>query len=69
MRWCGERGIDAAAARDHGATVAAAVAWYSHPALDATRGGPAPTRCGIFARIGLEDPFWDPQADTFGGPD
>jgi hypothetical protein len=21
----------------------------------------------IFGRIGLADPFWDPQADTFGG--
>jgi hypothetical protein len=43
-----------------------AVAWYAtrlSPA--ARRPGPAEMR-QIFARIGLSDPFWDPQADTFG---
>jgi hypothetical protein len=42
-----------------------AVAWYAtrlSPA--ARRPRPADMR-QIFARIGLDDPFWDPQADAF----
>lgn len=43
-----------------------AVAWYAtRLSAEARRPGPAEIR-QIFARIGLSDPFWDPQADTFG---
>jgi hypothetical protein len=43
-----------------------AVAWYaSRLSPDARRPAPAEMR-EIFARIGLRDPFWDPQADEFG---
>jgi hypothetical protein len=43
-----------------------AVAWYANRLLpDARRPGPAEMR-RTFARIGLEDPFWDPEADAFG---
>ena len=43
-----------------------AVAWYStRLEADARRPGPAEIR-SIFARLGLHDPFWDPQADVFG---
>ena len=43
-----------------------AVAWYATRLLpSARRPGPAEMR-QIFARIGLSDPFWDPQADAFG---
>jgi hypothetical protein len=43
-----------------------AVAWYaSRLSPEARRPGPAEMR-EIFARIGLSDPFWDPQADEFG---
>ena len=42
-----------------------AVAWYAtRLSPDARRPGPDEMR-RIFARIGLHDPFWDPQADTF----
>jgi hypothetical protein len=43
-----------------------AVAWYStRLSAEARRPGPDEVR-RIFARIGLDDPFWDPQADAFG---
>lgn len=42
-----------------------AVAWYSTRLdPDAKRPGPDEIRA-IFGRIGLVDPFWDPQADHF----
>lgn len=43
-----------------------AVAWYaSRLSPEARRPAPAEMR-EIFGRIGLSDPFWDPQADSFG---
>lgn len=40
--------------------------WYaSRLTPEARRPAPEEMR-GIFARIGLTGPFWDPQADTFG---
>ena len=45
-----------------------AAAWYS-TRLEATARRPGPDEIRtIFARIGLADPFWDPQADTFAEP-
>jgi hypothetical protein len=44
-----------------------AVAWYGNRLQPgARRPGPDEMRA-IFARLGLADPFWDPQADLFGG--
>jgi hypothetical protein len=41
------------------------VAWYSNRLTpDARRPGPDEMR-RIFGDIGLEGPFWDPQADKF----
>lgn len=43
-----------------------AVAWYANRlSPHARRPGPAEMR-EIFAGIGLEGPFWDPQSDEFG---
>jgi len=43
-----------------------ATEWYStRLEPNARRPGPAEMR-EIFARLGLTDTFWDPQADTFG---
>jgi hypothetical protein len=43
-----------------------AVAWYStRLEASARRPGPDGIR-STFARLGLHDPFWDPQADVFG---
>ena len=42
-----------------------AVAWYGNRLTPEAR-RPAPAEMvGIFRGIGLEGPFWDPQADTF----
>ena len=42
-----------------------AVAWYDNRlSPDARRPAPAEMRA-IFARVGLEGPFWDPEADAF----
>jgi len=42
------------------------VTWYS-TRLDGESRRPQPGEIrGIFASIGLDDPFWDPQSDTFG---
>jgi hypothetical protein len=44
-----------------------AIAWYATRLTpEARRPGPDEMR-GIFAQIGLDDAFWDPQADTFDG--
>lgn len=43
-----------------------AQAWYSDRlSPTARRPGPDEMRA-IFARVGLDGPFWDPQADYFG---
>ena len=43
-----------------------AVTWYAtRLEPDARRPGPGEMR-RIFAGLGLDDPFWDPQADVFG---
>ena len=43
-----------------------ATAWYANRlAADSRRPQPDEIR-GIFARLGLEDDFWDPQSDSFG---
>jgi len=42
-----------------------AVAWYS-TRLEPSGRRPQPAEMReIFARVGLEDPFWDPQANSF----
>jgi hypothetical protein len=42
------------------------VAWYSNRlSPDARRSTPEEMRA-LFARVGLEGPFWDPQSDQFG---
>lgn len=42
-----------------------AVTWYgTRLSPEARRPGPDEMR-RIFARVGLHDPFWDPQADAF----
>ena len=42
-----------------------AVAWYANRLSPDARRPDANEIRQIFARIGLTDPFWDPQADKF----
>ena len=41
------------------------VAWYSTRLTPTARRPTAREMREIFARIGLSDPFWDPQSDRF----
>ena len=54
-----------AADGDPSATLADAVAWYANRLSPQARRPDANEIRQIFARIGLTDPFWDPQADRF----
>lgn len=42
------------------------VAWYDNRLSPAARRPQPEEMREIFARIGLEGPFWDPQSDGFG---
>lgn len=64
--WCRARGIEPRPIVTMSRLWQLAVAWYSSRlSPEARRPAPAEMR-EIFARIGLSDPFWDPQADEFG---
>jgi hypothetical protein len=64
--WCRARGIEPRPIVSMTQLWGLATAWYStRLAPDARRPGPAEMR-EIFARLGLTESFWDPQADPFG---
>jgi Alkylmercury lyase len=64
--WCQARGIAPRPVVTMAQLWELAVAWYANRlSAEARRPAPAEMR-QIFARIGLSDPFWDPQGDTFG---
>lgn len=64
--WCQARGIGPRPLVTMAQLWELAVAWYAtRLSPEARRPGPGEMR-RIFARVGLHDSFWDPQADTFG---
>ncbi len=64
--WCRDRAIAPRPLVTMPQLWALAVEWYaSRLSPDARRPAPAEMR-QIFARIGLDHPFWDPEADQFG---
>ena len=63
--WCRENAVPRRPILDLGKLWQLAVAWYENrPTPDARR--PQDEVPRIFAGIGLEGPFWDPQSDEFG---
>jgi hypothetical protein len=63
--WCRERGLPRRPLVSLDQLWQLAIAWYDHRLSPAAR-RPAPAEMRqIFARIGLEGAFWDPDADTF----
>ena len=65
--WCSERGVAPRPLVTVPQLWELAVAGYSSRLQPgARRPGPDEIRT-IFGQIGLADPFWDPQADAFGG--
>jgi hypothetical protein len=66
--WCTDRGVQPRPIVNISQLWRLAVAWYSSR-LEPNARRPDPDEIrAIFARIGLADPFWDPQADTFAQP-
>jgi hypothetical protein len=66
LAWCQARGIEPRPLVTMAQLWELAVTWYAtRLSPEARRPGPAEMQ-QIFARIGLDDPFWDPQADVFG---
>ena len=64
--WCEEQGLPKRPLVTLDQLWELSVAWYGNRlSPDARRPGPDEMRT-IFARVGLDDPFWDPQADGFG---
>jgi hypothetical protein len=64
--WCQARGIEPRPLVTMAQLWELAVAWYAtRLSPEARRPDPAEMR-QIFAQVGLNDPFWDPQADVFG---
>jgi hypothetical protein len=64
--WCQARGIAPRPVVTMAQLWQLAVAWYAtRLQAEARRPGPDEIR-QIFGRIGLNDAFWDPQADRFG---
>ncbi len=64
--WCREQGVPRRPILSLDQLWKLAVAWYDNRlAPDARRPQPNEMR-RIFAGVGLEGPFWDPQSDEFG---
>jgi hypothetical protein len=65
--WCRVRGIEPRPLVAMAQLWELATAWYATRLTPEAR-RPAPNEIrAIFARIGLNDAFWDPQVDTFDG--
>ena len=63
--WCQARGITPRPIVSMEQLWQLAVTWYAtRLSPEARRPRPDEMR-RIFAQLGLDDPFWDPQADTF----
>jgi hypothetical protein len=63
--WCRERKLPRRPLVTREQLWKLAVAWYENRLRpDARRPAPAEMR-DIFEKIGLEGPFWDPEADSF----
>lgn len=63
--WCQTRGIPVRPLINLGQLWALAETWYGNRlTVDSRRPGPE-EMVAIFARIGLEGPFWDPKADQW----
>ena len=64
-RWCAARGLAVRPMISLDQLGHLAVTWYGNRlTVDSRRPGPD-EMVGIFARIGLEGPFWDPKADEW----
>jgi hypothetical protein len=63
--WCTERGVAPRPLVTMDQLWKMATTWYSSRLQEAARRPKADEIRGIFAGIGLDDPFWDPLSDQF----
>jgi hypothetical protein len=63
--WCQARGITPRPIVSMEQLWQLAVTWYATRLSPKARRPRPDEMRRIFARLGLDDPFWDPQADTF----
>ena len=66
-RWCEERGVPRRPLIGLDQLWEMAVVWYANRLTAESRRPAADEIAGIFARIGLTGPFWDPRSDSWGG--
>lgn len=64
-RWCEARGVPQRPLVTPEQLWELAVTWYENRLTEESRRPGAGEMVGIFARIGLEGPFWDPRADQW----
>jgi len=62
-RWCAAHGVPRRPSLSLDQLWHLARSWYGNRLTVESRRPRADEMAGIFASIGLEDPFWDPQAD------
>jgi hypothetical protein len=63
--WCAERGVTPRPLVTMDQLWKMATTWYSNRLQEDSRRPKADEIRGIFAAIGLDDPFWDPLSDRF----
>ncbi len=64
--WCTSRNLPKRPLVSLNQLWALATEWYGNRLTVDSRRPKPDEMVGIFARIGLDGPFWDPKADTFG---
>jgi hypothetical protein len=65
-QWCAANGSPVRPLVSLGQLWGLAEAWYSTRLQPDSRRPKPPEMRAIFARLGLTDAFWDPEADEFG---
>lgn len=64
-QWCEARGLPVRPMISLGQLWHLAMTWYGNRLTADSRRPGADEMVGIFARIGLTGPFWDPKADSW----
>ena len=64
-RWCAERDIPRRPLVSLEQLWQLSVAWYANRLTIESRRPDADEMVGIFASVGLDDPFWNPKADQW----
>jgi hypothetical protein len=66
--WCAARAVPVRPVVTMAQLWIMATTWYGTRLEDVSRRPRPGEMRAIFARLGLDDPFWDPTSDPFGSP-